>query len=353
MRKPIYAMKPQDAVQIFKDAETIHVAGSNDEGQPLLRALHGVVTAEGTLAFHSGRIGEKVALIDREVVVSAHEVIAQIPSYFTDPNRACPATTLYFSAQAKGTLRAVEDVTRKADILQNLMERFQPEGRHTPLEAEHPLYKKAIKALLVYEVSLDRISGKAKMAQNKKAKHRQRIMEGLWTRGLPRDLRAIDAIGTTNPDTIWPTAWNLPEGLRPTVHVNDELCAQAVSALRDTYWRAGQSEQEIMKTLQTSNARVGLVDSQGQLVAFARAVSDGPGRAWIYDVLVQENHRGQGLGTTIMRLLLTHPAVRQARSIMLGTRDAQPFYKRLGFQEVVTLNRDGKPSTWMQKTQGP
>ena len=54
----------------------------------------------------------------------------EIPSWFVDPERACPATTYYESAMARGRLVAVDHPDDKARVLSTLMGRFQPEGRH-------------------------------------------------------------------------------------------------------------------------------------------------------------------------------------------------------------------------------
>ena len=97
------------------------------------------------LAFHGARAGEKMEGIGRHAVVAAHEVIAEIPSWFLDAERACPATTYYVSAQAHGPLRAITSQERKARVLAALMTKYQPEGRHVPISANHPLYRKAIR----------------------------------------------------------------------------------------------------------------------------------------------------------------------------------------------------------------
>lgn len=59
--------------------------------------------------------------------------------------------------------------------------------------------------------------------------------------------------------------------------------------------------------------------------------------------------RGRGLGKALIRLLLDHPAVRGARRVLLGTRDAQAFYRGFGFAErgarssvEMVLEREGR-----------
>ena len=103
MRRPIFRAPSASAVEVFERAHHVHLASTTAEGVPLLKTLHAVVD-QGALLFHAAPVGEKIEAIGRPAVVSAVEVVAQIPSYFTDPERACPATTLYVSAQAHGAL---------------------------------------------------------------------------------------------------------------------------------------------------------------------------------------------------------------------------------------------------------
>src|SRR5437868_2480592 len=103
MRKEIYRMPLRDALAFLEQSPVVRIATSLPDGTPLLRTVHGVVV-NGYLAFHGSPAGEKTETIGRTAVVSAEEVIASIPSYFVDPERACPATTYYRSVQAHGTL---------------------------------------------------------------------------------------------------------------------------------------------------------------------------------------------------------------------------------------------------------
>src|SRR5262249_22573047 len=81
----------------------------------------------------------------------------------------------------------------------------------------------------------------------------------------------------------------------------------------------------------------------GRVCATARAVSDTAKCSWIYDVMVAPAWRGRGLGEALVRLLLDHPAVRHARRVYLGTRDAQAVYAKLGFGGRETLETRRRP----------
>src|SRR5258708_19588479 len=116
MRRPIFRSSDADAIALFDASPTFELASTTREGAPLLRTLHGVVL-DGRLAFHGSPIGEKLDIIEREAVAAVSRTIATIPSYFTDPERACPATTLFASAQTHTPISVVQQPTQTPRVL--------------------------------------------------------------------------------------------------------------------------------------------------------------------------------------------------------------------------------------------
>lgn len=350
MRKVIYRGTEAEGRALLARAPAVGVAMVSDDGAPILKTFNAVVDGD-VIAFHGAPAGEKMEGLERPVVVGAHETVASIPSWFLDPERACPATTYYLSVQAHGVAREVADPARKARLLAALMAKHQPEGRHVPLDAEHPLYRKVIAGLLVVEVPLDRVSCKVKLGQNRPPAQRLRVLEHLWRRGEPGDVRAIAIVRAHAPELPCPGFLAVPERARghvASMHawLDDDELDEAVGLLEGQYWLVGISRDELRVSLAASTAVAAARDAAGRLVGFARAVSDGR-RAWIYDVVTAPHVRGGGVGTAIMGLLLDHPAVRCARSVRLATRDAMPFYARLGFRELDAAPRHAWRSTEM------
>ena len=198
MRKAIYRGEEQEARELFTRAPVIHLATTGEDGLPILRTLHAVLDGEA-LYFHGAPAGEKMRGIGRPAVVSVEETVASIPSFFIDPERACPATTYYLSAQGHGPIEEVTDLETKARVLADLMTKYQPEGGHVPIRASDPLYRKAVAGLLVARVRLDRIDCKVKLGQNRAPEERTRILERLWERGTEQDVRAIGTILAHSP----------------------------------------------------------------------------------------------------------------------------------------------------------
>jgi nitroimidazol reductase NimA-like FMN-containing flavoprotein (pyridoxamine 5'-phosphate oxidase superfamily)/ribosomal protein S18 acetylase RimI-like enzyme len=347
MRRTEFEMPAADARALLAELPVIHLASTLADGTPVLRSLHGVVV-DGWLAFHSAPKGEKTNLIGREAVVMAEESVATVPSTFFDAEKACPATTYYRSVQVQGVIEELEEPAAKAAALQALMEKLQPEGGHVPITADHPHYKAAVKGLLVAGIRLERIAGKAKLAQNRKPPEVARLLESLWRRGAPGDARALELIRAATPDA--PTPPFLAGPPDTTLHGwMPPSAADAVAAmLVDEYWNTGTfTHDQIARAHRGSAAWVGARDRGGRLIASARAISDGGKLCWIYDVIVAPGWRRSGLGQAVMRLLLDHPEVRHTRRLMLGTRDAQSLYARFGFIDMADAPPRPFPTTNM------
>ena len=344
--------RPQ-ALGFLKEAEVLHLAFTRPDGAPVLRTLNAAVT-DDWLFFHGAPAGEKSQSIGRAVVVQAEQMLGTIPSYFTDPEKACPATTYFRSVQVHGTLERITDPHLKAQALQLIMQRYQPEGGHVPIHFDNPLYQNAVRGVLVLGVRTTALTGKAKLGQNKQPPEVQSIMDQLWQRGAPGDPLTLALMFQHHAETSRPERFRGPAGtwLWPTLAPSD--LQDAVDLLENQYWTEGVSREVLAKAQLGASAWLGARDARGRLVATARANSDGARHAYVADVAIAPEYRGRGLGQALVRLLLDHPNVRGAGFVRLATRDAQPFYERFGFepeQEVqfafpmarLLLRRSGVP----------
>ena len=329
MRRQEFRGSDELGHQLFQTLEVMHLAGVVD-GQPVLKTINGVVD-EGWVCFHGAPAGEKTSLLGQPVVASVEETVAVLPSYFMDPQKACPATTLYRAAQAHGVLQAIEEPVRKARVLQRLMEKLQPEGGYVPLDADSPLYRAQVKGLLIAGLPLDALTTKAKLAQNRTPEQRSLLLEKLWGRGAAGDARALELIREANPHTPVPPFLASPAGTTLHAWLPPADASAAARLLAGEYWNDVFTEEDLVRAHLGATAWVGVRDEAGVLISTARAISDGGKCAWIYDVCVRPDWRGRGLGKALMKLLLDHPAVRGCRVMRLGTRDAQSLYEGFGF----------------------
>ena len=121
----------------------------------------------------------------------------------------------------------------------------------------------------------------------------------------------------------------------------DRLDLEAIHAsLSRSYWAEGIPRELVARSLRHSLC-FGLFHGQRQ-VGFARVVSDRATFAYLADVYVLEEHRGQGLATWLMECVLAHPELQGLRRWALVTRDAHALYRKFGF---VTPPR---PEAWME-----
>lgn len=327
--KPCFAMSEAEALAVLGRIGVLRLAAATPDG-PLLRTVDGVVH-EGALCFHGADRGGKLELLGREVMIGADEVVAHLPSWFFDERRACPATTYYRSVHAWGVVERVTDLPAKAAILQALMDRHQPEGRHQRITADDPLYTGVIDGLLVVRIRPTRIVGKAKLGQHKGATVIAKALDGLWQRGAPGDLAALRAVRDAHPARPTPPWMTGPAQTTFEVAPDEREVDAAVELLAGQYWNEGIEPPRIRAAHLASPAWIVAKDPTGTVVATARAVGDDAKVAVIYDVAVHPELRGRGLGRALMTLLLQHPRVRSARRVLLRTRDAQGFYAPLGF----------------------
>ena len=112
------------------------------------------------------------------------------------------------------------------------------------------------------------------------------------------------------------------------------LDLQAVHAyLSRAYWSEGIPIDTVAKAIEGSLC-FGLFDGARQ-IGLARVITDKATFAYLCDVYVLEEYRGQGLGKWLMDAVLLHPDLQNLRRFMLLTRDAHGLYEQFGFTTVT------------------
>lgn len=97
------------------------------------------------------------------------------------------------------------------------------------------------------------------------------------------------------------------------------------------YWAQGIARDTLLASWRSS--LVFGVYTDGRQVGCSRVFTDGARMAYLGDVFVDEAYRGRGLGQALVQFVLAHPVVAACERVLLGTKDSQALYRRLGFAE--------------------
>jgi len=100
---------------------------------------------------------------------------------------------------------------------------------------------------------------------------------------------------------------------------------------RQAYWGRWRTREVVEHQVASAWRVVGVYEAAtGRMFGFARAVSDGVALAYLADLYVSEDVRGQGLGKELVRAMVESGPWADFRW-MLHTADAHGLYAQFGF----------------------
>ncbi|PSB10134.1 GNAT family N-acetyltransferase [Pleurocapsa sp. CCALA 161] len=105
--------------------------------------------------------------------------------------------------------------------------------------------------------------------------------------------------------------------------------------VKTAFWAQERNMDDLQIAIANSNPVVTVWDGD-RLIGFARATSDGVYRAGIWDVVVDPDFQGVGLGRKLVQTVLSHPLVSRVERVYLTTTHQQSFYERIGFEQNET-----------------
>ena len=105
----------------------------------------------------------------------------------------------------------------------------------------------------------------------------------------------------------------------------------------DAYWCRGVPRAVLETAIAHSLCFSAFVDDRQ--VGFARVISDRATFAYLCDVFVLPQARGQGVSKRMLETILAHPHLQGLRRFLLATADAHRLYAQYGFAPLTGPER--------------
>ena len=102
--------------------------------------------------------------------------------------------------------------------------------------------------------------------------------------------------------------------------------------LTTTYWAKGRTFEEVKKTIDNCLC-FGVYIGEKQ-IGFARIATDYTVFAYLMDVFILPEYRGNGYSKVLMKFVLENPQLKSCKVWMLKTSDAHSLYSQFGYTEL-------------------
>ncbi|RZJ53036.1 MAG: N-acetyltransferase [Flavobacterium sp.] len=103
--------------------------------------------------------------------------------------------------------------------------------------------------------------------------------------------------------------------------------------LKDIYWAAGRTMEEVQRTIDASVCFGIYLD--GKQIGFARVITDYIVFAYLMDVFISEEFRGQGYSSLLIEKMMNDPELQEVKIWRLATTDAHFLYQKFGFTALA------------------
>ncbi|MFK4790599.1 GNAT family N-acetyltransferase [Microbacterium sp. ZW T5_56] len=102
----------------------------------------------------------------------------------------------------------------------------------------------------------------------------------------------------------------------------------------ESYWGQDRARERHVAAIANSRAYGVYEAESGEQVGFARIITDGITFAWLCDVFVDPERRGEGIGKRLMAGITAELEPLALRRVMLITADAHGLYASYGFEPL-------------------
>jgi predicted FMN-binding regulatory protein PaiB len=201
-----YADAPAEAIDELVRASRLCRLVTTGDALPHI-GIYPFVHDDRGFALHLHKADEQIAdlLARPSCVLEVDELLATIPSHWLDKESGAFATAYHRTVAFECSATLIEDAASIAQLQNDFLARYQPEGRHRPVGADDPIYAGMVRALTGVRLSVRATKVKFKLGQNRDFAARTTVVTRLRERGSVLDLRTADAIQWTI-DLGWTTA---------------------------------------------------------------------------------------------------------------------------------------------------
>ncbi len=106
---------------------------------------------------------------------------------------------------------------------------------------------------------------------------------------------------------------------------------------QEAYWSKNIPRAVVQKAIKNSYCFSAFMDAKQ--IGFARVVTDAATFAYLADVFVLPEFRGNGISKKLMQSVQSHPDLQGLRRWMLMTADAHKLYESYGFSALAKPDR--------------
>ena len=103
--------------------------------------------------------------------------------------------------------------------------------------------------------------------------------------------------------------------------------------LKEVSWISPKTLEEVQKTIDSSFC-FGIYLDEKQ-IGFCRVITDYIVFAYVMDVFIIEEQRGNGYSSILINAMMTEPELQQVKIWRLATSDAHFLYKKFGFAALA------------------
>jgi predicted FMN-binding regulatory protein PaiB len=192
----MYADVPEDTLLEFVASQELgRFVTVSAAGQPHI-GLYPFLKNGERIEMHLHRNDEQLADLraNPKCAFEVDEVLGSIPSHWVHATNAMFATAFHRTVIFECEASISEDADVLAEQQQRLMGHYQPEGSHTPVSSAHAMYRGAFKEIAALTLAITARKVKWKLAQNRRADARERVIAELRQRGRATDAAAADAL---------------------------------------------------------------------------------------------------------------------------------------------------------------